>query len=336
MNTLETRTGSLADRWLLLLHQLPAKPAYLRVKVWRRLQALGAVAVKNAVYALPASEQSQEDFAWLRREILAGGGDAVVCEARLIDGLTDAEVRETFNAARDADYQEIAKELRALAAGVTGSVSADARATARGQFARLAARHAAVVAIDFFGANGRQMVDGLLAGLQAALKEEIMPEPTDANTPPARPENLKGHIWVTRQGVHVDRIACAWLIHRFIDPEAHFRFVPAKGHIPAPGELRFDMFEAEFTHEGDRCSFEVLLGRAGLTGDRALRAIAEIVHDIDLKDTKYGREEVAGIARLIVGIASPDAGDEQRIERGRAVFDGLYDSFSRKRRGIAR
>lgn len=334
MGIVKIRRESQSDHWLLLLHQLPAKPAYIRVKVWRRLQTLGAVAVKNAVHALPANEQSQEDFAWLRKEIIGGGGDAVVCEACLIDGLTDAEVRETFNIARDADYQEIANELRVLAVGV--SVSADARAIARGPFIRLTTRHAAVVAIDFFGANGRQIVDGLLAGLQAALKEEVMSEPTGANPPPTHPENLKGHIWVTRQGVHIDRIACAWLIHRFIDPEARFRFVPAKSHIPAPGELRFDMFEAEFSHAGDRCSFEVLLGPAGLTGDRALRAIAEIVHDIDLKDTKYGREEVAGIARLIVGIASPDTGDEQRIERGRVVFDGLYDSFSRKLRGIAR
>lgn len=334
MSTLEARAESQADRWLLLLHQLPAKPAYLRVKVWRRLQTLGAVAVKNAVYALPASEQSQEDFAWLRREIVAGGGEAMICEARLIDGLTDAEVRETFNAARDADYEAIARELRALAAGLVGPASADARAAARDQCARATARHAELVAIDFFGANGRQTVDGLLAGLQATLREETMPEPTE--TPPGSPEALKGHVWVTRRGVYVDRIACAWLICRFIDPAARFRFVPAKGHVPAPGELRFDMFEAEFTHEGDRCSFEILLARAGLAGDPALRAVAEIVHDIDLKDTKYRREEVAGIARLIAGIATPDADDEQRIARGGAVFDGLYESFSRKRRGKVR
>ncbi len=103
---------------------------------------------------------------------------------------------------------------------------------------------------------------------------------------------LQGSVWVTRQGVHVDRIASAWLIRRFIDPEARFKFVPAKGYVPEPGELRFDMFEAEFTHEGDRCTFEVLLARAGLA-DPALAAIGEIVHDIDLKDAKFGREETA-------------------------------------------
>src|SRR5206468_8811420 len=104
-----------ADRWLLLIHQLPAKPAYLRVKVWRRLQALGAVPVKNSVYALPANDQSQEDFEWILKEISDGGGEALICEARLIDGLTDHDVRTLFTTARDEDYEALAKEAAAVA-----------------------------------------------------------------------------------------------------------------------------------------------------------------------------------------------------------------------------
>ena len=107
-------TGS-RDRWLLLIHQMPAKPAYLRVKIWRRLQALGAVAVKNAVYALPASDQAQEDFEWVLKEICAGGGEAMICEARLIDGLSDQDVRALFNTAREEDYDLLAKDARNLA-----------------------------------------------------------------------------------------------------------------------------------------------------------------------------------------------------------------------------
>src|ERR1700727_1454994 len=103
-----------SDRWLLLIHQLPAKPAYFRVKIWRRLQGLGAVAVKNAVYALPANEQTLEDFEWLLKEIVEGGGEAMVCGARLIGGLSDQEVRTLFNAARDDDYEALAKEARLL------------------------------------------------------------------------------------------------------------------------------------------------------------------------------------------------------------------------------
>ena len=142
--------------------------------------------------------------------------------------------------------------------------------------------------------------------------------------------HLKDHTWVTRLGVHVDRIACAWLIRRFIDPGARFKFVSGKGYAPSFGELRFDMFEAEFTHEGDRCSFEVLLGHAGLT-DPALQAIAEIVHDIDLKDGKFGRDEAGGVKALIAGVAMAHRSDEERLTRGGAIFDDLYEHFSRKR-----
>jgi hypothetical protein len=140
---------------------------------------------------------------------------------------------------------------------------------------------------------------------------------------------LKGRVWVTRQGVQIDRIASAWLIRRFIDQEARFKFVPGKGYSATPGELRFDMFEGEFTHRGDRCTFEVLLAIAGLD-DPALVAIGEIIHDIDLKDGKYGREEAAGIRTLIAGIASSHNDDEQRLARGGAVLDDLHHYFTNK------
>ena len=139
-----------------------------------------------------------------------------------------------------------------------------------------------------------------------------------------------GRVWVTRIGVHVDRIGCAWLVRRFIDKQARFKFVPPKGYVPEPNELRFDMFDAEFTHEGDRCSFEVLMTRAGLD-DPALPAIAEIVHDIDLKDDKFGREEAAGIKTLINGICADTRDDDERLARGAAIFDDLYQYFRKKR-----
>jgi hypothetical protein len=143
---------------------------------------------------------------------------------------------------------------------------------------------------------------------------------------------LRGRTWVTREGVHVDRIASAWLVRRFIDPEARFEFVPSTGGPRRPGEIRFDMYEAEFTHEGDWCTFEVLLERA-LLDDPALRAIGELVHDIDLKDGKFGREETAGIAGLIGGIVLAHQDDEQRVERGTAMLDDLYQYLHGKASG---
>jgi hypothetical protein len=321
-----------AASWLLLIHQLPPKPAYLRVKIWRRLQGLGAISVKNSVYVLPAGERALEDFQWLLREIEQGGGEGMICEANLVDGLSDQEVRSLFDAARDADYEEIAKELRAFAAEIAGDMTAasESKPEIKGQIARLRRRASELSDIDFFGATGRMTVEALLTELEARLADaatELPKEDTDMKT---ISEDLADKTWVTRRGVHVDRMACAWLIRRFIDPQARFKFVSGKDYEAEPGELRFDMFKAEFTHDGDRCSFEVLLGAIG-SRDKALHAIAEIVHDIDLKDGKFGREQTAGIAHVIEGICLSQKDDPARIERGAAVFDDTYEYFGKRR-----
>jgi hypothetical protein len=313
--------------WLLLIHQLPAKPAYARVKVWRRLQALGAVTVKGAVYALPANAETQEDFAWLAKEIVEAGGEAMICEASLVEGLSDHEMQGLFDQARDEDYAKIAVEAREIAARQSEGASDRELAETASQVTRLRKQLDAVVAIDFFGANGRLAAQGLVSGLEAALQKE---DAVTAAEPAPAPGPLSNRTWVTRRGVQIDRIASAWLIRRFIDTSACFKFVPSSGYQPEPGELRFDMFEGEFTHRGDRCTFEVLLGHAALA-DPALAAIGEIVHDIDLKDDKYGRAETAGVKSLIAGIATPGADDEQRLARGAVLLDGLYDSFALKK-----
>jgi hypothetical protein len=277
------------------------------------------------------NEETQEDFEWLLREIVEGGGEAVVCEARLIDGLSDQEVRALFDHARDADYEEVAKDVRALAK-LRVNAKPDAIAERRIQVARLRKRLAQVVSIDFFGAIGREKAEGLLRGVEARLSEgEAVKDKARIDSGEGAFGALRDRTWVTRQGVYVDRIASAWLIRRFIDPQARFKFVSGKGYRPQAGELRFDMFEAEFTHEGDKCTFEVLLERGALK-DPALRAIAEIIHDIDLKDDKFGRTEVAGIRTLVEGISIATEDDTERIARGTEVFNSLYDYFKKKRR----
>mgnify|MGYP003346829913 CR=1 FL=1 len=318
--------------WLILIHQLPAKPAYARVKAWRRLQALGAVTVKNAVYALPASEDSREDFAWLAKEIAEMGGEAIVLEANLVEGLNDHDMQALFDGARDEDYARIAEEARAVAERRGEEADDRELAEKAAQVARLRKQLDQVVAIDFFGSNGRLAAQGLVSGLEAEMQgRDVMTSVEPA--PPAGP--LTRRTWVTRRQIQVDRIASAWLIRRFIDREARFKFVPSSGYLPEAGELRFDMFEGEFTHQGDRCTFEVLLNHAGLS-DAALTAIGEIIHDIDLKDDKYGRAETAGVKSLIAGIATPTADDEQRLARGAVLLDGLYDSFALKKDGTCK
>ena len=318
-----------SPRWLLLIHQIPPKPAYLRVKVGRRLQGLGAVPVKNSVYVLPRSEQALEDFHWVRAEIVAGGGDASVCEAGFLEGLSDQAVEALFHAARDADYAEVGKEIRTLQKSVAarGRRPAPSREQAASALGRLRRRFEDVAAMDFFRAPGRNEVEGLLAAVENAVRP---PSDTSADQPPASIAPKPGRTWVTRSGVYVDRIASAWLIRRFIDPEARFKFVRGHAYEPKADEVRFDMFEAEFTHEGDLCTFEVLV-RHFRRDDPALRHLAEIVHDIDLKDSKFSRPEAPGLEHLLSGIAMRHADDVARIDDGSAVFEGLYEYFRRKK-----
>lgn len=300
-------------RWLLLFHQIPPKPAYLRVKAWRRLQAIGAVALKNTIYALPTSAETLEDLQWLRREIVESGGEASIVEARLLDGITDGDAKALFLAARDADYAELVEEARSLDLDAEDALT---------KLSRLRRRFEETRRIDFFGAEGREAADGLLSQLERKLGGEPM-------SAPAMVGDLKDRVWVTRRGVQVDRIASAWLIRRFIDPKARFKFVAPQGYVPQPGELRFDTYDGEFTHEGDRCTFEVLALRFA-RGDAALAAIAEIVHDIDLKDAKFDRPEAAGLALAFSGIAAGETSDEARLEKGGALLDGLYRHFGGK------
>jgi hypothetical protein len=317
-------------RWLLLIHQLPPKPDYFRVKIWRRLQRVGSVAIKNSVYVLPKKDETQEDFQWVLREIIEGGGEASLCEARFVEGLSDQQVEALFQAARSADYAQIAEEARRLAELPLpkGQIEDGRRTQVEIDLAKLKRRLAEVIAIDFFGAPGGEAAKGLVSGVEARMHEKRSGKKA-ATVATTRREDLRGKTWVTRKGIHVDRMASAWLIRRFIDSGARFKFVPPKGYKPLPGEVRFDMFEAEFTHEGDRCTLEVLMERIGLN-DPAVIPIAEVVHDIDLKDSKFARQETPGIERLIAGICMAQKDDETRLARGEAVFNDLYEYFKRK------
>src|SRR5207248_2495753 len=174
-----------------------------------------------------------------------------------------------------------------------------------------------------------ELIDGLSdEELDAMLASERADSPTTPE--PSTTDRVKaGRTWVTRAGVHVDRIASAWLIRRFIDPEARFKFVPARGYRPKTGELRFDMYEAEYTHAGEDCTFQTLLRRFGLR-DRALQAMGEVVHDIDCKDDRFNHPETAGVAGLIRGIVQAHETDRARIERGTAALDDLYEFFRKQ------
>jgi len=271
------------------------------------LAKLGAVALKNSVYVLPRAEDTQEDLAWVLREVQTGGGDAALCEASFVEGVDDSAVEELFRAARAADYRALLEEAEGA-----GSNGADIGA----EHARLARRLVEIEAIDFFAAPERDQARAALARIDPRAERGRGMSVAYAK------ESYRGRTWVTRAGVKVDRIASAWLVRRYIDPEARFKLVAPKGYRPLKGEVRFDMTEAEMTHEGDACTFEVLVSRFGLRAT-GLRAIAEIVHDIDVKDQKFGRVEAPGVAASLDGIARAHPSDEARLERGFAFFDDL-------------
>jgi hypothetical protein len=321
-------TGS-EGRWLLLIHQIPPKPDYLRVKIWRRLQRVGAVPIKNSVYVLPQTESTREDFEWVVREIVAQGGDASVCEARFVDGLSDEHIEALFHAARDTEYAEVAEGARQLSDELPKAREARRREIVA-EAERLRRRFGEIVEIDFLGAPGRLPAEAALGTLEERLHPADAAE--RAPLPLYRRADYQGRTWVTRKGIHVDRMASAWLIRRFIDDDARFKFVAPKGYRPQAREVRFDMFEAEFTHEGDACTFEVLLARFGLTRDTGLAQIAELVHELDVHDEKFDRADLAGFAALITGIALTYRSDEERLERAGQALDALYQ-FYRRRKG---
>jgi hypothetical protein len=302
-----------APHWYLLIHQLPPEPLYLRAKIRQRIARVGAVALKNAVYVLPRREECLEDFQWIVEEAVAGGGEAYLCEAEFLGGKTEQALIDQFRAERDADYAALSEEIRQWERESDGELPARA--------ARSRKRFEEIRRIDFFDAPRRREAEKRLAAFDAASRG-----PRRRTGPDRTP--LVNRVWVTRRSIHIDRIASAWLVRRFIDPRARFRFVDPK-EPPRRGEVRFDMVGGDFSHEGDRCTFETLVSRTGVT-DKALTEVGEIVHDIDLKDEKFGRSEAPGIERLITGLALANPQDEARLERGMVLFDELYQSFRKK------
>ena len=291
-------------QWLLLLHQVPPSPPYLRAKVLRRLNQLGALAIKNSAYLLPYSPDHLEDFQWLRSEIVATGGDAWIFAVAPVS-LSDSDTQDQFRELRAQDYKQL------LDMATANPVD----------WHKLKRRFEEVRAIDFFGAPGREEFESLMESIE---RQSRGGEPPKATKPELK--NVSGGTWVTRKGVKVDRIATAWLIRRFIDPAARFLFVDENDSVHASGQIRFDMFQGEFTHEGELCTFEVLLAHSARS-DAALTAIAQMVHDIDMKDQKYQRPETSGFAAMIAGIVALHAADEQRIEAGARLLEATYAAF---------
>ena len=330
-----SKSTASTHEWVLLIHQLPPKPTNLRVRIWRKLQKLGAVAIKNSVYVLPATEKAHEDFQWLKQEIESSRGEASVFKAASVEGATDQEIIAAFRKARDEEFAAVAADFD----GLTGAI----REQSRGKHlsaGRLSAQeteidrlHGELVRIagnDFFTAAGRVAAFNAFERCQKELRAAQGPrgKTLSAETRQGKLDvaNYQGQRWVTRRNLHIDRLASAWLIKQFIDKRPRFYFV-AEGEM-IEGAIPFDMFGAEFTHQGEDCTFETMLKRFGLSENKGLREISEIVHDIDLKDDKFHRLEAAGLNAMIDGLSKALRDDRKLLKQVNFLFDGLHALLS--------
>jgi hypothetical protein len=326
------------QEWILLIHQLPPKATNLRVRVWRKLQRLGAVAIKNSVYVLPFNEKTEEDFQWLKQEIESAGGGTAVFRADSLEGAADNEIIEAFRIERNAEFEKITAEFDALAGAVKeqkrgGSLSAERAGNHETELNKLHAELEQIVSIDFFNSPKRAPALSAYKRCRKAFNQIVnrkhdrkAKDNKTQNSASFNREDYQGKRWVTRRNMHIDRLASAWLIKRFIDRKPRFYFV-AEGDTVENG-IRFDMFGAEFTHVGEDCTFQMLIKEFGLSNDKALCEIAEIVHDIDLKDNKFNRLEAAGLDAVVRGMSLLLGNDRKLLGQCSAIFDGLYEKLN--------
>ncbi len=309
---------------ILLLVGVPPTPSSLRVRVWRRLRSLGAVPLKRSAYLLPDTPERYEDFQWLAQEIEREGGEATLIRIQQIENISPENVQRLLHEPRDHDYRQLAARYRKVLQ------SLDKKPAVKGarlpeELAHLAREHQRIRDIDYFDAP---------SGAEVRRLEEVIAMRTRRQEPVHREERrpldlagLRGRRWVTRPRPHIDRIASAWLIKRFIDPDAEFLFAPP-AEFPKDA-IPFDAPGVELSHQGEDCTFETLVKRARLR-DRRLARLAEIVHEADLRDGKYPHEEARGIDVAVRALLAASPDDRQVLAQGMTLFEGLYATTSRR------
>ncbi len=296
--------------WLLLLLRLPATHKAERVAIWRKLKKSGAIQIQTSTYVLPDEPARYESFQWLTQEVRSAGGDATLVRAREIEGLPNEKLIELFNTARAKEYATLRELLRAL----SHRRKTRSSPTFGDKLDRVRKQFREIWQTDFFNCPRAQDVEMLLRKMEGT-------QPGEASVPKVVTRDYRGRTWVTRPRPEIDRIGSAWLIRKFIDPKAKFIFakkIPANGRV-----VSFDMLEADFSHQGDDCTFETLLKRFRIQ-DKMLRKMSEMIHDADLDDDKFERAECIGIDRVLKGWAREGISDQEILRRGFQCFDALH------------
>jgi hypothetical protein len=310
-----------AGAWIALVISLPARKATARTRVWRRLKALGCGALRDGVYLLPDSAAAREAFAVEAREVAAAGGSSNLLNLAPLDDAQAAAWRKMFD--RTPEYAGLMNELRKLRSAMKPSA-------ASGLGRRLAALRRGfeeTSRVDFFPGTAREQAAALLEETGQAVDELLSPgEPRSVARaiPRLHRKDFQGRLWATRRRPWVDRLASAWLIARFIDRKARFRWLARPQDCPARA-IGFDFDGAQFTHVGNRVTFEVLLCAFDLEADAALARLALTVHYLDAGGIPA--EDAAGLKTVLLGAHSRARSDDELLAEAMKIFDFVYSAY---------
>lgn len=301
--------------------------------MWRLTKKVGALLYRNSVYVLPSTRERLEDFQWLCQQIRDSKGEATVFISEAKDEAEDDVLREQFLQAREQEYRELEKRVTAFSEqhgrpGDRSPFTTPQYRVIERDLKQLEETFQDIRRVDFFDHPLGAKIDGALRRLRRFLSDS-RPKKSDSSQPLAHHprSEFRGRTWATRPHIHIDRLCSAWLIKRFIDPKARFVFEPEE--ILPRNAIAFDVFGAEFGHRGDHCTFETLLESFRIRDD-ALSSIAELVHEIDLKDRKFSRPESPGLDMVVRAISDHLGNDTKTLELGSRLLDALYERFSRK------
>jgi hypothetical protein len=309
--------------WLLLVTSLSGNHGALRLRFWRALKALGAGSLRDGVYIAPDIEAVAQAFAEQAAEIVASGGSAFVLKVPCLPPEDEPPVTAMFD--RTSQYRELGDSIDSFFDGLRSMSEGEARRSLQ----QLAREFSLIEAIDFFAGPTRESAATALRQAEIALTQRFSPEePTAAHANIQRHDRARfqAKLWATRAHLWVDRVASAWFIRRFVDPQASFIWLERAGDCPAEA-IGFDFDDAPFTHGDDYVTFEVLMRSFGLDDDPAIVRLGALVHQLDVG---IGRvPEAAGFEAILTGARERCAGDDEFLAEMSRVLDDLYLAYSR-------
>ncbi|HWP01270.1 MAG TPA: chromate resistance protein ChrB domain-containing protein [Methylococcus sp.] len=307
--------------WLVFIIRLPTHNATGRMRVWRALKSLGCGVLRDGVYLLPHRPGFRQALEEQAEEVVQGGGNAHV----LVLDSESQDQQKTFESLfdRSDDYAKLAGAVRQA----VGEIPSEEPAKLGRKVNRLRKEFETIVALDFFPGAAREQAAAALEELELAVSDRLAPDEPHAvsrRIQRLRREDYQGRLWATRRRPWIDRLASAWLIRRFIDPDARFLWLATPAHCPADA-LGFDFDGAAFTHVGTRVTFEVLLASFGLTAP-PLQRIGAMVHYLDVGGIPA--PEAAGLETLLRGMHQRLSDDDELLIEAGKVFDSFYLAFS--------